>query len=199
MPAVLIGDAAHALPDSLAPGGINWALMDAIDLCAMIVQRYDDDEQFSRIAEDFYDLRHPWWQKLHFDWENNWTTAHGLERNSDKLQSWWVRLTRTSRLPERKVMSESEFENLPNGHKQAIQLYKDTEDARWAVIQKRIRDRYELRHAFNTPPGVEATKVVVRYLDSRSLKNEALIHKGSRNRSRGDSRTGRPASNNSPS
>jgi len=44
MPAVLIGDAGHAVPDFLSSGGINWAMMDAIDLCSMMVQRYDDDE-----------------------------------------------------------------------------------------------------------------------------------------------------------
>jgi len=194
MPAALIGDAGHAVPDFLSSGGINWAMMDAIDLCSMIVQRYDDDEQFSRIAKDFYDLRHRWWQKVHFDWEETWTTAHGLQYDSDQAKSQWVRLTRTSRLPERKIMSESEFESLPDGHKPAIQLYKDKEDARWAVIQKRIRDRLELKHAFDTPPGIEATKVVLRYLDSRSLHD-----KDSKSHVEGGKRTRRPASDNSQS
>lgn len=120
MPAVLIGDAGHAVPDFLSPSGINLAMMDAIDLSSMIVQRYDDDEQFSRIAKDFYDLRHRWWQKVLFDWEETWTTALGLQYDSDQAKLQWVRLTRTSRLPERKIMSESEFESLPDGHKQAI-------------------------------------------------------------------------------
>lgn len=194
MPAVLIGDAGHAVPDFLYPGGINLAMMDAIDLCSMIVQRYYDDEQFSRIAKDFYDLRHRWWQKVLFDWEETWTTAHGLQYDFDQAKSQWVRLTRTSRLPKRKVMSESEFESPPDGYKQAIQLYKDKEDARWAVIQKRIRDRLDFKHAFDTPPGIEATKVVLRYLDSRSLHD-----KDSKSHVEGGKWTRRPASDNSQS
>lgn len=189
MPAVLIGDAGHAVPDMLSPGAINWAMIDAIDLCSMIVQRYDDDELFSRIAMDFYDLKHRWWQKVLFDWEETWTTAHGLHYDSARARLQWVRLTRTSRLPERQVMSESEFESLPDGDKQAIQRYKDREDARWAVIQKRIRDRFEVRHAFDTPPGVEATKVVVRYLDSKSVRGEASMHKDTKSYFKGDTQT----------
>ena len=44
MPAVLIGDAAHAVPEDFSPGDIVRASWDAIDLCSMIVLRYDDDK-----------------------------------------------------------------------------------------------------------------------------------------------------------
>ena len=53
MPAVLIGNAAHAIPEILSPADIDRAMFDAIGLCSMIVERYDDDELFSQITEDY--------------------------------------------------------------------------------------------------------------------------------------------------
>lgn len=158
IPTVLIGDAGHAVPEYLSPGAINWAMMDAIDLCSMIVQRYDDDELFSRIAKDFYDLRHRWWQKVLFDWEETWATAHGLHYDVTQARLRWVLLTKTSRFPERQFMSENEFQSLPDAYKQARQRHKDEEGTRWADIQKRMRDRFENRHAFDTLPGTEVMK-----------------------------------------
>ena len=64
MPAVLIGNAAHAIPELISPADINWAMMDAMDLCYMIVERYDDDKLFFQISKDYYDIKFPRWTKL---------------------------------------------------------------------------------------------------------------------------------------
>ena len=56
MSAVLIGNAAHAIPEIYAPDDINSAIVDAFDLCHMIVDRYNDDKLFSQIPKVYYDI-----------------------------------------------------------------------------------------------------------------------------------------------
>ena len=46
-------------------------MVDAFDLCHMIVDRYKDDKLFSQIPKDYYDLKSRVWAKLHFEWEKN--------------------------------------------------------------------------------------------------------------------------------
>ena len=172
MPAVLIGNAAHAIPEILSPADISWAMMDAMDLCHMIVERYDDDRLFSLITKDYYDIKYRQWRKLQLNWEKSWTLAHGLPYDSSRASGTWVKLQRTSRLPNRETMPESEFKRLGNPDTRVIQQYKENELARWRKIQQRIRDRFERKNAFTLPPGAEPTKLVLRYLDSTALPED---------------------------
>lgn len=168
MPAVSIGNAAHAIPELFSPGDINHAMMDAFDLSSMFIDRYEDDELFARIPGDYYDIKFRGWQKLHFNWGARWHQEHGLTYDSGDERFKWVKLTRTARLEEREIMSEREFMDLPDGDRSAIQRYKESEIARWGVIQQRIRDRFQQKKMFTVPSGVEPTEIVLRYLDSRS-------------------------------
>lgn len=172
MPAVLVGNAAHSIPEFLSPADISWVIMDAMDLCYMIVERYYDDRLFSQILKDFYDIKYHRWQKSLHEWDEKWTSAHGLPYNSTKARSTWIKLARPSRRLEGEFMSESISKSLPAGDRQAIQTYKYNELARWGVIQQRISDRLERKYAFKTPPGVEPTKLVLRYIDSRLVPEE---------------------------
>ena len=169
MPAVLIGNAAHAIPEIFSPADINWAMMDAMDLCNMIVERYDDDRLFSQISKDYYDIKFPRWRRLHHEWEAKWMSAHGLPYRIEKAILTWVKVARTSRRPERETMSDSEFKRLPGRDSRLIQRYRDNEGARWEQVQQRIRDRLERKYASKVPPGISPTKVVLRYLDLSSL------------------------------
>ena len=99
-------------------------------------------------------------------------TAHGLPYNPSDARLKWVRLARTARVPERETVPESEFDKLPYRNRQAILLYKDTEEARMRVIQQRIRDRFKMKRVFQTPPGVNPTELVLRYLDSRPVNED---------------------------
>lgn len=166
MAAVLIGNAAHTIPELFSPADINWAIMDAIDLCYMIVERYDDDTLFSQISKDYYDIKFPRWNRLCHEWVEKWMSAHGLPYDTEKATYNWVKLARTSRGPEREFMSESEFKSLPGADPRAILRYKDDEQARWDKVQQRIRDRLDGKYTFKMPPGTKPTKVVLRYLDS---------------------------------
>lgn len=172
MPAVLIGNAAHAIPEILSLADISWAIMDAMDLCHMIVERYDDDKLFSQITKDYYDIKYRQWRKLQLKWEENWTLAHGLPYDSGRAGGTWVKLQRTSRLPRPDTMPESEFKLLKNPDTRVIQQYKENELARWRKIRQRIRDRFERKNAFKLPSGAEPTKLVLRYLDSTALPED---------------------------
>ena len=185
MPAVLVGNATHSVPEFLFPADISWVIMDAMDLCYMIVERYYDDRLFSQISKDFYDINYYRWQKLLHERDEKWTSAHGLPYDSTKARSTWMKLAQPSRRLEREIMSESEFKKLPGGDRQAMQTYKNNKLARWGVIQQRIRDRLERKYAFKTPPGVEPTKLVLRYIDSRFVpeetgKQQSIQDRGSR-------------------
>ena len=92
-----------------------------MDLCYMIVERYNDDRLFSQISRDYYDIKFPRWQKSLHKWEEKWTSAHGLPYDSTKARFTWMKLARVSRRPEREVMSESDFKSLPGGDRRAIQ------------------------------------------------------------------------------
>ena len=172
MPAVLIGNAAHAIPEILSAADINWAMMDAFDLCHMIVERYDEDRLFSQITKDYYDIKYRQWHKLLMKWEQKWTSAHGLPYDLSKAIWTWVKVARTARLPNRETMPESEFKCLKHRDTRAIQQYKENEQARWRKIRQRIRDRFERKHAFSLPPGAKPTKLVLRFLDSTALPDD---------------------------
>ena len=172
MPAVLIGNAAHAIPEILSAADINWAMMDAFDLCHMIVERYDDDRLFSQITKDYYDIKYWQWHKLLIKWEQKWTSAHGLPYGPSKAIWTWVKVARTARLPNRETMPESEFKRLKHRDTRAIQQYKENGQARWRKIRQRIRDRFERKHAFSLLPGAKPTKLVLRFLDSTALPDD---------------------------
>lgn len=84
MSAVLIGNAAHIIPEILSSDDINWAMSDALELCRMIVDRYDYDKLFSRIANDFYAKRLDIWHGLRTSWEEKWMRAHALPYDPSK-------------------------------------------------------------------------------------------------------------------
>lgn len=166
MPAVLIGNAAHAIPELLSLDDINAAIWDGIDLCKVIVRNYNDDRLFSQISDDNCASKSRSWQRLCAGWEERWLTAHGMPYDLREARSTWVKLARTSRLTEQQTMSPSEFESAIKGDRRALQAYKKRELARWNDIQQKIRARYERKNAMVIPPGVDPTKVVIRYLDS---------------------------------
>ena len=169
MPAVLVGNAAHAIPDILFPAHIGWVMMDAMDLCYMIVERYNDDRLFSQISKDFYDIKFRRWRKSLHRWDEKWLSAHGLPFNPTTAGETWTKLNRASRRVEREATSKSKFNSLPRRNRLAVQRFENRERARWDLIRRRIRERFERRYAFITPKGVEPTKLVLRYIDSRSL------------------------------
>ena len=167
MPAVLIGNAAHAIPETFSPGDISNAMADAVSLCSMIVERYDDDKLFSTISEDYYRLKYPIWRKLLIDWEIRWKRAHGMPF-VEKGPHRWVPILRTSYLPPREDTVELDLTSLPAENRRKIVQFREREAARWEEIQQRIRDRHKFRDAFKTRKGVNPTKLVLRYLDSKS-------------------------------
>lgn len=177
MPTVLIGDAAHAIPRNYSVGSINWAMMDAVDLCSMIVQRYDDDESFSRISRDFYNLKYRTWLELGRDWEESWSTAHDLPYDYRQARYDWVKLRRTHPLVDTGIPDEKEFDHLPEDEKRNLLRYRKREASRWDEIQQRIRDRYERRNAFETPPRVEPTGVVLLYYKTKEGESEDISNK----------------------
>ena len=165
--AVMIGDAAHCVPEIFSQESINRAIWDAIDLCSKIVQSYDDDEEmFARIPLDFYDDQNRYWSKLSRDWALRWTAAHDLPEDylkSKKFLSHWVKVRRVVELADPGDRSNVGSEILfPN-----IQRYKAREEERYERRKKRFSDRFERVHAFESRPGIEASELVVRYLDSR--------------------------------
>ena len=167
MPAVLIGDAAHAIPEMFSPADINRALWDAIELCCMIVERYDDDDTFSTIPEDFYASQSVHWQKLPKEWARKWMEAHGIPFDYQADSRIWVKLRRTVRLGGHYNQSEIKIDNFPVDRQHTILGFKEREEARWEAIQKRISNRFVMKHAFKPQPGVESSEIVLRYLDSR--------------------------------
>lgn len=61
MPAILVGNAARFISDILSSADISWVMVDVMDLCYMIVERYNDDRLFSYISNDYYDIKfHRW-------------------------------------------------------------------------------------------------------------------------------------------
>ena len=201
MPAVLIGNAAHALPDICSAGSINAVISDAMKLCDMIVDRYENNQAFARIPEDHHSGRVSYWQSLILSWEYDWLKAHGMPyERSAKGTRWaqWVKLEATYR--ENKVQSEtnyrennaqSEASNLGDDRKD-LQRFQEREAARWDQVQQRIRDRLERRGRISLPPGVEPTKLVVRYIDSSSLQDEGDEAKGERKHGTDDSKPRAP-------
>lgn len=169
MPAVLIGDAAHAVPEFYSATDINQALWDAIDLCSMIVKRYDDDQLFSTIAQDFYASKSVRWQKFPKEWARKWMDAHGLPHDYLNDRLYWVKLRRAVRIGGHGDQIGSNFDELPPWKQEAMLKYKEKEEASWEQIQKRIRDRYTVDKAFTPQPGVRSSEIVLRYLDSRSI------------------------------
>ena len=63
MPAILVGNAAHFISDILSSADISWVVVDVLDLCYMIVERYNDERLFSQISNDYYDIKFPRWQQ----------------------------------------------------------------------------------------------------------------------------------------
>ena len=167
MPAVLIGNAAHAVPEDFPDDHINRALWDAIDLCTMIVERYDDDRLFSTIGQDFYALNSVFWQKFPDKWARKWMDAHALplEHDDDRLQ--WVKLRRVVRISNEET--ELKLDEVPPGKKKSMLKHKENEQASWEQIQRRIRNQYIVGKAFTPQPGIKSSEIVLRYLDSQSI------------------------------
>ena len=63
MTAILVGNAAHFISDILSSADIIWVVVDVMDLCYMIVERYNDDRLFSQISNDYYDIKLARWQQ----------------------------------------------------------------------------------------------------------------------------------------
>ena len=63
MPAVHIGHAAHSISEFISPADISWMMMDAMDLCYMIVERYNNDRLFSQVSKDYYDISFSRWRR----------------------------------------------------------------------------------------------------------------------------------------
>lgn len=137
VPLVLLGDAAHAIPSEISSADINTAMMDAHDLCCMIVERYDNDSLFSRIPEDYYDFKFRSWHNLHLAWEARWMTAHGLPYDSTCAGNRWVKLRGTARLPQQNIGGE--LKGFPDGDRQRLQRYRYRESARWHQAQQLSR------------------------------------------------------------
>jgi len=94
VPAVLIGDAAHSLPEIHSHDDINHVVYDAINLARMIRDRQYDDSQFQRIPEEFYKLALPRWDKYRLEWEERIAKLYGLE---EKLK--WTKIEQAICLP----------------------------------------------------------------------------------------------------
>lgn len=167
MPAVLIGNAAHTIPETFSPGDISKAMADAVSLCSMIRERYDDDESFSSISADFYRLKYPVWRHLLHTWENKWKSAHGLPSAVGGAIPW-IPIQRTNSLQPREDMAELDLASRPAENREKVVRFREGDAARWEQIQQRIRDRHKFRDAFKTRKGVNPTKIVLRYLDSKS-------------------------------
>ena len=173
LPAVLIGDAAHAIPIALSRGDINDAVYDALDLCRMIVERYDDDELFARVPDDYYDWRTRRWGDLRKEWEERWLTAHGLPYSPLHAQRYWIKLSRTVRDPPPEKMEKGDFEGLLDDKRRAsFRQGQRRELMRWRKVQQRLNNREQRRIAFAVKPGVYPSKLVLRYLDSTHAPSE---------------------------
>ena len=160
LPAVLIGDAAHAIPETLSSRDINSTIRDAVILCSMIVDRYEDDVLFSLIPKDYYATGHIIWANLGREWEEKWMKAHGLPFDHREARLTWVPVPRTSRLEESQDMSESEFHKFSLAARRKILRYKEKGNGRRSMIESRIRSQFKQKNAFQLPPGVEPSKVV---------------------------------------
>lgn len=169
VPAVLVGNAAHAVPEIYSPADINWALTDSVELCRMIVERYDDDKLFSQISKDFYDLRCRSWHRKLQSWEEDWMTAHGLTYDSSETKSMWVKLVKTHRLAQQRTRNQNGFISLPERHRQALERYQNAEIARWNENRQKNQARRPGQFAFQIPTGIKPTELVVRYLDSKPV------------------------------
>ena len=125
-----------------------------------------------QISNDFYDIKFRRWQKSLHTWEEKWLSAHGLPYDSTRAREIWTKLNRASRRIEREFTSESEFNSLPRRDRLAIQKFENRERARWGLIRRRIRGRLEKKYTFEVPQGVKPTKLILRYIDSRSPPEE---------------------------
>lgn len=77
-PAVIIGDAAHATPDFLDQYSIAHAALDGVMLGETIVAAMNNEEQFARVPQTFYDLCARRWAGLNKAWTDTWMTKHDL-------------------------------------------------------------------------------------------------------------------------
>ncbi|KAL8640382.1 MAG: hypothetical protein Q9226_008756, partial [Calogaya cf. arnoldii] len=173
MPAVLIGDAAHARPGIFAPDDMSWAMLDAFDLCHLIVERYKDDKLFLSIPYDYYDLKARRWERLHLEWEGSWHAAHGLQHKRGDAKFTWVNIVRARKQQQRtEQMADTNLDDLSERSQRKVQQFLKGEEARWALIQEKINSQFErsnaMKYAFQTKPQDEPTELVLRYLDSIS-------------------------------
>lgn len=141
MPAVLIGDAAHAIPQVMSAYTINQTIWDAFQLCSMIVDRYDNDMLFSRITKDFYDAMFGRWNVYTMNWAEDWLTAHGLPYDSYKAYNTWVRLARSTHRVAKQHVPEAPAESVTNEQKEALIRYIKNERTRMGLLEQRIRAR----------------------------------------------------------
>lgn len=96
-PAVLIGDAASAVPTEYSERQFNIAIQDGVMLAQLIRKRFDsaDDEAFNRIPVDFYIERYPMWEVSSGTGCKRFRDVHGIViADNEKLGDKWVRVRR---------------------------------------------------------------------------------------------------------
>ena len=172
LPAVMIGDAAHAIPELLSPDAINATILDAKALSRMIIERYDDDSAFATIPRDFYDRNLETWGRLPWIWANKWIKAHGLPYEHWK---YWVKQSppfsaRDHRAnpiaPNRGPDHWAQCKLGAQDMSPTILRFKKGEEERWNRTEDRKANSRLRTLAYQPKLGVQQTEIVVRYLDS---------------------------------
>ena len=166
LPAVMIGDAAHGVPESCSPGTLNETISDALILGRRIIERYHDDSAFASIPKDFYYRRCDMWRVLPGKWAEKWMTAHGYENSMPSYRSYrdyWVKQSAPSREPDHRAQFILESKDMdPN-----VLLFKQHEEERWRKVEQRMHAYRSRQLAYKSKSTIQSTKMVVRYLDSR--------------------------------
>ena len=177
LPVVMIGDAAHGLPESFSPNAISSTITDAIELSRMIINRYADDSVFATIPREFYRSRLALWALLPKRWPAKWMTAHGFGAEPFLPMEYWTRQSGPVQYPgywenqsshshdpdyidQCKLGSEAIDSRIPS--------YRKREEDRWKAIQERRHSARQRALAYRPKPGIQQTEIVVRYLDSRN-------------------------------
>ena len=171
LPAVMIGDAAHGLPDSFSSDSINGTVADAFTLSRMILQRYDNDSAFTSISADFYERERDVWGWLPRMWAEKWMKAHGFDLKTLRgwngftfdHRSYWEKQSAPGRLPDHSVQRKLESKDIDSG----ISRFMENEEERWKKVEQRMRSNWQRQMAYKREPGAQKAKIVVQYLDSR--------------------------------
>lgn len=193
LPAIMIGDAAHGIPESCSPDSINDTIWDATVLGRMIIERYDDDSAFATLPTDFYGRQRGAWACLPRRWAEKWMKAHGFDIS--KLHGWngfsfahkdyWEKQSEPGRFSNHKLQCEAESKDM----KFAITRYKEHEVDRWKKILERKNASRIRRVAYKRKLEIQSTEIVVRYLDSRDREGK---HNGDHQSQKEGSSTQRP-------